>query len=54
MLKQFPRSGFVFWPVGTGDSTTGPRRYGLMAFQVDIHHMVRADQDDDCVRARGR
>jgi beta-lactamase superfamily II metal-dependent hydrolase len=46
MLKQFPRSGFVFWPVGTGDSTTVLVDAGV-AFQVDIHHMVRADQKDD-------
>ena len=39
---ELPEQGFVFWPVGTGNSTT------IMVddetvMQVDLHHMSASD-----------
>lgn len=44
--STLPPRGFVFWPVGTGDSTTIVADAGLV-LQVDIHHLVCADADAD-------
>jgi hypothetical protein len=46
MGAQLPERGYVFWPVGTGDSTTIVVDPDLV-FQVDVHHLVCADDDDD-------
>jgi beta-lactamase superfamily II metal-dependent hydrolase len=46
MVKEIPTQGFVFWPVGTGDSTT----VGIgdkVVMQVDLHNLECADEDDD-------
>lgn len=41
--------GFIFWPVGTGDSTT-IRVDAETHIQVDLHHMEKSkDDDNDCV-----
>ncbi len=47
MSKQFelPEKGFVFWPIGTGDSTT------IMvdedtAMQIDLRHTAKSEEDD--------
>lgn len=46
MLVKLPPQGFVFWPVGSGDSTT--IAVGDDVFmQVDIRHLTCADEDDD-------
>ncbi|MGD9706401.1 MAG: hypothetical protein AB7V07_01860 [Candidatus Delongbacteria bacterium] len=42
---ELPKQGFVFWPVGTGDSTT------IMvdketAVQVDLRHTAKSEEDD--------
>ncbi len=46
MKIELPSQGFVFWPVGSGDSTT------IMiddktAIQVDLRHLTAADDNDD-------
>jgi hypothetical protein len=39
-MKGFPRRGFIFWPVGTGDSTTivVDQKEGMI-LQIDLRHM---------------
>ncbi|MEW8073880.1 MAG: hypothetical protein AB2810_18670 [Candidatus Thiodiazotropha endolucinida] len=46
MAVDTPSQGFVFWPVGTGDSTT-VKINDETYLQVDIRHMEKADDDDD-------
>ena len=46
MTIQPPGQGFIFWPVGTGDSTT-IRVDKKVYLQVDLHHMARSEEDDD-------
>ena len=41
-----PEQGFIFWPVGTGDSTT-IRVAETVYLQVDVHHMDKSEDDDD-------
>ena len=43
---QLPEQGFVFWPVGTGDSTTIAVN-DEVRMQIDLHHMTCAEDDDD-------
>jgi len=43
---KLPAQGFVFWPVGTGDSTTvtvNPET----PLQIDLHHLASSNDDDD-------
>lgn len=42
-----PKKGFVFWPVGTGDSTTVVVTENELNVQIDLHHMEKADDRDD-------
>jgi hypothetical protein len=42
-----PKKGFVFWPVGTGDSTTIVVKENAIIAQIDLHHMQKADDSDD-------
>lgn len=44
-LDQLPDAGFVFWPVGTGDSTTIVVDEETV-MQVDLHHLGESDDDD--------
>ena len=45
MAIRPPDQGFVFWPVGTGDSTTV--RVGKTVYlQVDLRHMAKSEEDD--------
>jgi hypothetical protein len=48
MSKKFnlPPRGFVFWPVGTGDSTTIVIKPDVI-MQLDLHHLAKADDADD-------
>jgi hypothetical protein len=39
--------GAVFWPVGTGDSTTFVLRPGKIVMQVDLRHLEKADDPDE-------
>ncbi len=41
-----PARGFIFWPVGTGDSTT-VRVSETVYLQVDMRHMAKSEEDDD-------
>lgn len=41
-----PQQGFIFWPVGTGDSTT-IRVADNLYFQLDLRHMTKSEEDDD-------
>jgi len=43
---ELPERGFVFWPVGCGDSTTIVVNDSVV-FQLDLRHMEKADDDDD-------
>ncbi|MEV8047670.1 hypothetical protein AB0P02_28090 [Streptomyces griseoluteus] len=47
---ELPERGVVFWPVGTGDSTTVVLGDGLV-MQVDLRDMKAADEDDAVVAA---
>jgi beta-lactamase superfamily II metal-dependent hydrolase len=44
-LEGLPARGVVFWPVGTGDSTTVVVD-DLVVMQVDIHDMAKADDEE--------
>ena len=46
MAIELPDQGFIFWPVGTGDSTT-IRVAETVYLQVDLRHMVKSENDDD-------
>ena len=41
-----PDQGFIFWPVGTGDSTT-VRVAEDVYLQIDLRHMAKSEDDDD-------
>ena len=41
-----PDQGFIFWPVGTGDSTT-IRVAEKVHLQVDLRHMAKSEDDKD-------
>lgn len=44
-MSELPTRGAVFWPVGTGDSTTIVIDDDTV-MQVDLHDMAKADSDD--------
>ncbi|GGK81698.1 hypothetical protein Sme01_62920 [Sphaerisporangium melleum] len=46
MTEDLPNMGVVFWPVGTGDSTTIVVSEDVVV-QVDLHDMAKADDDDN-------
>jgi len=43
---ELPERGFVFWPVGCGDSSTIVVS-DRVVFQLDLRHMERSEDDDD-------
>ena len=45
-MKELPKKGFVFWPVGTGDSSTICVNDEVV-IQIDLHNLDAADADDD-------
>lgn len=46
---MFGHRGVLFWPVGTGDSTTFVVRGDEIMFQVDLRHTTKSEDDDtDC------
>src|SRR5262245_60424514 len=49
MSEKFtlPKKGFVFWPVGTGDSTTIVVKENQVVVQIDLHHLEKSDDKDD-------
>ena len=46
MPFKLPKKGYVFWPVGTGDSTTICVDADNV-IQVDLHHLALADEEGD-------
>lgn len=46
MTTALPSRGWVFWPVGTGDSTTVVVD-SKTVLQVDVHHLAKADDNDE-------
>ncbi len=46
MAFKLPNRGFVFWPVGNGDSTTIVVDVNTI-IQVDLHSLACADNDED-------
>lgn len=42
-----PKKGFVFWPVGTGDSTTIVVKEKDVIVQIDLRHLEKSEDDDD-------
>lgn len=46
MAFKFPDKGFVFWPVGTGDSTTVCVNSNDV-LQIDLHHLALSDEEGD-------
>jgi len=46
MPFKLPSQGFVFWPVGNGDSTTIIIDEDTM-IQVDLNHLESSEEDDD-------
>ena len=47
MSFELPSKGFVFWPIGTGDSSTIVVVEDDIVVQVDLHHLESAGDDDD-------
>ena len=47
MGTTLPDKGFVFWPVGTGDSSTIVIKKDEIVMQLDLHHLSKSDDDDD-------
>jgi len=45
-MKKLPSKGFVFWPVGNGDSTTITVKENATILQVDIRHCEEAENND--------
>ena len=43
---ELPAQAFVFWPVGTGDSTTITVNTDAV-LQVDLHHLASSNDDND-------
>lgn len=47
-MDSFPEHALIFWPVGTGDSTTiVVDRDADVVVQVDLHHVGESENDDD-------
>lgn len=44
---KLPDKGFVFWPVGTGDSSTVVIKKDEIVMQIDLHNLSKSDNDDD-------
>jgi hypothetical protein len=50
MSDQFKlpnKKAVVFWPIGTGDSTTLVLKPGEIVMQIDLHHMEKADDESE-------
>jgi hypothetical protein len=46
-FKLPQKKAVVFWPVGTGDSTTLVLRPSELVMQIDLHHMEKSDDPDE-------
>lgn len=47
MSFELPSTGLVFWPVGTGDSSTIVIDKEDAVLQVDLHQLDKSDDDDE-------
>lgn len=47
MNFKFPDTGIVFWPVGTGDSTTIVIDKDNTVLQIDLHHLSKSEDADE-------
>ena len=47
MAFNLPKRGFVFWPVGTGDSSTIVVKENKVIMQIDLHHLEKAEDSDE-------
>lgn len=50
MTQEFKlpkKKAVVFWPVGTGDSTTLVLKPDELVMQIDLHHMEKSDDPDE-------
>ena len=45
-MKTLPSKGFVFWPVGTGDSTTIVIRSDSLVLQVDVRQTAESEDEN--------
>lgn len=41
------KKSVIYWPVGTGDSTTLILKPGAIVMQIDLHHMAKADGEEN-------
>jgi len=46
-FKLPSKKAVVFWPVGTGDSTTLVLKPGEIVVQIDLHHLEKADNPEE-------
>jgi hypothetical protein len=46
-FKLPKKKAVIFWPVGTGDSTTLVLRPDELVMQIDLHHMEKSDDPDE-------
>jgi hypothetical protein len=46
-FKLPDKKAVIYWPVGTGDSTTLVLRPGELVMQIDLHHMEKADDPNE-------
>jgi len=44
---SLPSQGFVFWPVGTGDSSTIVVKENEIIVQIDLRHLAAASSEDE-------
>lgn len=41
------KKAVIYWPVGTGDSTTMVLKPGEVIVQIDLHHMEKAEREEE-------
>ncbi|MDB5975052.1 MAG: putative cytoplasmic protein [Nevskia sp.] len=46
-FKLPDKKAVIYWPVGTGDSTTLVLRPGELVMQIDLNHLEKADDPDE-------
>jgi hypothetical protein len=46
-FKLPDKKAVIFWPVGTGDSTTLVLKPGEIVMQIDLHHLEKADNAEE-------
>ncbi len=47
MAFELPKRGFVFWPIGTGDSSTVVVDSSAIIVQIDLHELECCDDEGD-------